>query len=134
MGDSINMAARLMCHNDASRGILVDQKTYNLCEGEFEFESLGETKVKGKSEPITIFRPVFAIPEAEKKTKNESAVSSDAVIGRDKEKKAILEVLQQLQSSPVVDILLFAADGGLGLSTFVNYAKTEAINQGCSIW
>lgn len=128
------MAARLMCHNDASRGILVDQKTFNLCQGEFEFENLGETKVKGKSEPISIFRPIFAIPEAEKKTKNENAMSSAAVIGREEEKSAVLEVLKQLQSSPAVDILLFSADGGLGLSTLVNYAKTEAINQGCSIW
>lgn len=133
MGDSINMAARLMCHNDASRGILVDQKTFNLCQGEFEFESLGDTKVKGKSDPISIFRPVFAIPEADKKTQNEATISSAAVIGRESEKKAITDVFKQLQSSPQVDILLFSADGGLGLSTLVNYAKTEAINQGCNI-
>ena len=128
------MAARLMCHTNASRGILVDQKTYNLCQDEFEFENLGETKVKGKADPISIFKPVFAISEVQKETKKVNVFNYDAAIGRVFEKQAILEVLNQLKSSPSVDILLFSAEDGLGLSTIVNYAKTEGLNQKCSIW
>ena len=134
MGDSINMAARLMCHTDAYRGILVDQKTFNLCQGEFLFDNLGEIKVKGKSDPIPIFKPLSATPEAEKKTQNEAAITSAGVVGREIEKRAINEVLKQLQSSPVVDILLLSAESGLGLSTLINYAKAEGVNQGCNVW
>ncbi|KAJ3330454.1 hypothetical protein HDU91_003571, partial [Kappamyces sp. JEL0680] len=99
MGDAINMAARLMCHKDASRGILCDEKTFNLCESDFQFENLGETTVKGKSSPIAIFRPVFAIPEADKNNTSNNTLAS-TVIGREAEKKAIMENLDQLANSP----------------------------------
>ena len=128
------MAARLMCHSYATRGILCDQKTYNLCSGEFQFDSLGETTVKGKKEPISIFRPVAAIPETEKINKPENAIATSEVIGREEEKQAILDNLNQLSTSSEVDMLFFLADGGLGLSTLVNIAQVEALKQGCNIW
>lgn len=128
------MAARLMCHKNASRGILCDEKTFNLCENDFEFESLGETTVKGKSSPIAIFRPVYAIAEADKNSKILNVLLNSAVIGREDEKKAIISTLGQLSSSPIVDINLFCAESGLGLTTMVNYAKVEALKQGCHVW
>lgn len=134
MGDAINMAARLMCHKNASRGILCDEKTFNLCETDFEFENLGETTVKGKSSPIAIFRPIDAIAEADKNNKSSNVLLNSAVIGRETEKKAIITTLEQLSSSPIVDLNLFCAEGGLGLTTLVNYAKVEALKQGCHVW
>ena len=67
MGDAINMAARLMCHKEAKRGILCDEKTFNLCETDFQFENLGETTVKGKNSAISIFRPLFTVQVEESK-------------------------------------------------------------------
>lgn len=134
MGDAINMAARLMCHKDAARGILCDEKTFNLCDSDFHFENLGETTVKGKASPIAIFRPVYAIAETDKNEATTKTSSNLVVIGREPEKTRIAETLKQLSSSPSVDLLLFCAEGGQGLSTLVNYSKAEAIKQGCSVW
>ena len=61
MGDAINMAARLMCLPDAQGTILCDERTYNLCETEFQFEKMGEQKVKGKDYAISVFQPSAAI-------------------------------------------------------------------------
>ncbi|KAJ3345941.1 hypothetical protein HDU91_007182 [Kappamyces sp. JEL0680] len=44
-----------------------------------------------------------------------------------------MENLDQLANSPSVDILLFTAEGGLGLTTLVNFARSEALKQGCHI-
>lgn len=134
MGDAINMAARLMCHKDAKRGILCDQKTFNLCESDFEFENLGETTVKGKANPIAIFRPIFAVLETEKNLVSPEAGVSSLVLGREKEKKAIFATLDQLTNAPIVNNLFFSAEGGQGLSALANYAKAEALKQNCHFW
>jgi Flp pilus assembly CpaF family ATPase len=134
MGDAINMAARLMCHKEAKRGILCDEKTYNLCESEYQFENLGETTVKGKSSPISIFRPVFLIPEGEKNTQENQALLSSGVIGREAEKKALSIAIEQLSNASIVDNLFFSAEGGQGLTTLANHAKAEALKQACHFW
>jgi hypothetical protein len=134
MGDAINMAARLMCHKDAKRGILCDQKTFNLCENDFEFEGLGETTVKGKPTPIAIFRPVFAVLETEQNLVSAHIGVNLSVLGREKEKKAIFSTLDQLTNSPTVNNIFFSAEGGQGLNTLANYAKAEALKQNCHFW
>ncbi len=54
-GDTINVAARLQ--GLAERGnILVAHETYRRTQGYFQFEKLMPTSVKGKSEPIQIYR------------------------------------------------------------------------------
>ncbi|KAJ3271160.1 hypothetical protein HDV01_007018 [Terramyces sp. JEL0728] len=131
MGDAINMAARLMCHKEARRGILCDEKTINLCENDFHFENLGETTVKGKNTAIAIFRPLYATPEAEKNSRSKNVLQNSQVIGREAEKKALLDTINQMNEGNEVNILLFHAEGGQGLTTLANYAKAEAIKQGC---
>jgi hypothetical protein len=134
MGDAINMAARLMCHKEAMCGILCDQKTYNLCENDFEFEVLGETTVKGKSSPIAIFRPQFAILETEKKLNSPTNIQNSTILGRVEEKKAIAQTLDQLSNAAEVNNLFFSAEGGQGLTSLSNYTKAEAIKQNCHFW
>jgi hypothetical protein len=134
MGDAINMAARLMCHKEAKRGILCDEKTYNLCENEYQFENLGETTVKGKNSAISIFRPMFVIPEAEKNSSANDSLLSSGVIGREAEKKAVANTIEQLSNANTVDNLFFSAEGGQGLTTLANHAKAEALKQGCHFW
>lgn len=122
MGDSINMAARIMCHSEAACSILCDERTYNLCEREFSFQILGEVVVKGKKHPISIFRPVEI-----KETTNTSNRSQDEkfeIIGRIKEKEAIRKAIESApRTEPAVVIL--EGEGGQGLSTLVALSKRE---------
>lgn len=124
MGDSINMAARLMCHPEAAENMLCDEKTYNLCKSLFSFQLLGETKVKGKAAPISIFRPVEAVNETEKKNDQSQNLP---LIGRIKERNAIRSKLGKYANRDVGSIMLIEADGGHGLNTLFDLIRNEAL-------
>jgi len=55
IGDSVNMAARLM-QNAPSGQALVNQNVRKATAEEFTWEELPPLRVKGKSEPVTVFR------------------------------------------------------------------------------
>ncbi|KAI9354579.1 nucleotide cyclase [Zopfochytrium polystomum] len=132
MGDSINMAARLMCHPEARNAMLCDEKTYILCKNEFEFEKLGETKVKGKANPIRIFRPLSARLEAIHDEAARAQISKE-IIGRAREKDLIFSVLHSFDKEEV-GVAVLEADGGQGLSTLFGFTKEEALGGGCLTW
>ena len=135
MGDAINMAARLMCHKEAKNAILCDQKTYNLCQGEFQFDNIGEIMVKGKAHPISVFRPVFSIAGGESSTTNLRAGNAkNLFLGRERERHLFNVVLSQMKISPTVNNFLVSAEGGLGLTTFANHCRTKAVKTGCYLW
>ena len=59
MGDAVNLASRL--EDVSERGqILVGPDTYRLTAPLFEFETLEPVKVKGKAEPVPVYRLVGA--------------------------------------------------------------------------
>src|SRR5574342_559822 len=59
IGDAINLAARM--EQTAVVGtVQISEETYKLVAPFFEFESLGEVEVKGKSAPIKTYRPLAA--------------------------------------------------------------------------
>jgi hypothetical protein len=136
MGDSINMAARLMCHPEAEQNLLCDEKTYNLCRNAFEIKPLGETIVKGKANPISIFRPLSATKEiSDNKQDDESKkIEQNATfIGREKERTAIKNLFGKMVNKEESGILILEAEGGQGLSTLYDYSLTEAKIRGCHI-
>lgn len=126
------MAARLMCLVAAKQSLLCDERSYNLSCGEFLFESLGETKVKGKAKPIAIFRPKATRPELPNGMRS-SATGSDAkhvLIGRVQEKAAILKVLETKEAT----LTIMEGEGGQGLSTLVEFLRDEANKRNAYIW
>jgi class 3 adenylate cyclase/tetratricopeptide (TPR) repeat protein len=56
-GDAINTASRLQGLAKSGE-ILVGYETYRQTEGYFEFEKLEATKVKGKAEPVSVYRMI----------------------------------------------------------------------------
>jgi hypothetical protein len=134
MGDSINMAARLMCHAEAHTGILCDEKTYNLCETDFNFLSLGETKVKGKNTAIAIFRPLGPKVDPGKAKKTEKVLTASEIIGRSKEKSIIQAALEKVGSDDVADVIVISAENGQGLTTMGQFLKADAGSKSCHLW
>ena len=63
IGDKTNLAARLMMAAEPN-SILCDEAVYAAAREQIVFESLGTITVKGKEEPVTIYRPVMERPSA----------------------------------------------------------------------
>ncbi|KAI9208088.1 nucleotide cyclase [Polychytrium aggregatum] len=136
MGDSINMAARLMFLDAASESILCDERTYNLTERAFVFDSLGEVKVKGKDHPISIFRPKEIRQEAEESNRRFAHDDQLEMIGRSKEKSTVIDAISSVKSggSEAASIVVIETEGGQGLSTFVKWSKQEIKKRKCLAW
>ncbi|MBW1868345.1 MAG: AAA family ATPase [Deltaproteobacteria bacterium] len=81
-GETINVAARLSDLAEA-RDILVGSDTYRASQTHFTFQSLKPAKVKGKSEPIPIYK-VLSEKTATARVSQEMQVSSE-MVGRDQE-------------------------------------------------
>ena len=56
IGDQVNLAARLM--QRAKDTILCDAATRRATRGRFEFDELAPVAIKGKTDPVAVFRPV----------------------------------------------------------------------------
>ena len=55
VGDTVNLASRI--ENITEPGTTyVTENTFNLTEGLFRFEGLGEHKIKGKDRPVKVYR------------------------------------------------------------------------------
>lgn len=77
IGNRVNLAARLM-----RGGILVDQATFEGARHQIEFETLPPLQVKGKEEPLPVFRP----------TAQRAQRAHRPLVGRQKELQQLLEV------------------------------------------
>jgi len=56
LGDCVNLSARLMS-NAPPLGVLADEETCRHSTGEISFKALSPIKVKGKANPIPVFKP-----------------------------------------------------------------------------
>jgi tetratricopeptide (TPR) repeat protein len=62
LGDKTNLAARLM--QAASDGILCDDAIYRAAQTSIAFEALPPLHVKGKAQPVAIYRPLSKTPQS----------------------------------------------------------------------
>ena len=121
MGDSINMAARLMFLKSAHRSMLCDDRTKELCE-HVEFEGMEPQKVKGKSYPINVYRPIRI---KEIVVENKTNLS---FIGRKKEIEIVHDAIRKhsvLGHSHIA--LTVEGDTGTGVTTMANIIEEEVI-------
>jgi CheY-like chemotaxis protein/class 3 adenylate cyclase len=56
LGDKTNLAARLMMRADAGE-ILCDEALFQIAQAHFDFEPLPPLIVKGKAQPVSVYRP-----------------------------------------------------------------------------
>jgi len=59
VGDTVNMASRMEGLADPG-ATYVTEDTFKLTEGLFRFEALGEKQIKGKKEPVKVYRAIAA--------------------------------------------------------------------------
>ena len=119
MGDTVNVAARLEDVSETGQ-IVVGPNTHRLTASLFRFDMLPPVRVKGKSEPIPIYRLV-ALKSAPESARGIAGLRSP-LVGRASELAMLIETVNSLQSraGSVTSIL---AEAGLGKSRLVSEAR-----------
>jgi class 3 adenylate cyclase/tetratricopeptide (TPR) repeat protein len=120
IGDVVNLAARLMqaaqtpSHAAAqlSPSILCNETTYDAAQSQFDFDALPPITVKGKMEPIAIYRPRAA--------RQVIVRSRTSLIGRERERMVIVEQLQTLLRGGAGGVIIIEGEAGIGKSRLVD--------------
>jgi class 3 adenylate cyclase/tetratricopeptide (TPR) repeat protein len=120
-GDTINLAARLSSLGNKN-DILVGQETYIQAEGFFDFGVLEPTKVKGKSEPINVYK-VISIKEHPKKVHRLQGVRAK-LVGRKVEMDQLKEGITRLLKNEGMTISI-CGTAGTGKSRLVEEFKSS---------
>jgi adenylate cyclase len=126
-GDTVNTAARLQSAAGAGQ-TLVSRGTFVLTQHAFAFESGGTLSVKGKAEPLPVYRLLGANdrPQTLRGLAAHGLVSP--LIGRDAELALLLGVAQRLRDGRA-QIVSLLAQAGMGKTRLVD-ALLEGI--GCA--
>jgi len=121
VGDTINMAARM--EQAAEPGtVLVTEETYRLVAPLFGAQDLGRIVVKGRDQPMAVFRIIAPLPVG--KPRGIAGLESP-LVGREGELGALQEALGRLQAG-LGGIVAVVGEAGLGKSRLVAEARNRA--------
>ncbi len=127
MGDAINLASRMQSAADPNT-ILVSENTHRLVASLFEFEDRGMLEVKGKQEPVHVYR-VLAARKGAVKTRGIAGLVSP-MVGRRREFSTLMQITEDLRNGhgSIVSII---GEAGLGKSRLVaEWRKAVQIQSG----
>ena len=123
-GDVINLAARLM-HADPG-AVLCDAPTVQAARGRIAFEPLEPIRVRGRAEPVAVFRPTGRAASV--------ARAETDVIGRRRELAVITERLAVARTGEHAGVTIVQADAGLGKSKLAGAAARRARDAGLRVF
>ncbi len=119
LGDAINLAARM--EQTAEPGtIQVAHDTYKLVKGMFVFEELGHTNVKGKEEPVKVYR-VLGRKAAKALVRGIEGLHAE-LVGREVEMQTLTRLVGDLKQG-VGRIVCIMGEAGMGKSRLVYETK-----------
>ncbi|MCB9133977.1 MAG: AAA family ATPase [Anaerolineales bacterium] len=128
-GDVVNLAARLMQaalkNVEHGNDILCDAETYTLAKDQIAFETLTPVAVKGKGEPVAIFRPLRAAEHALR--------PPTQIVGRETERARIADRLQTLLRGGQGGVIVLEGEAGIGKSRLVEDILRQAEAMGIAI-
>ncbi len=129
IGHSTGLASRLQTLAQPG-AVLVSGPVERLCDGYFEFRALGEAKLKGVSEAVSIYEVTGLGPLRTRFQRSEGRGLSKFV-GRERESAALGRAFE-LAASGSGQIVAVMADPGVGKSRLFHEFKT-AVAQRCKI-
>ncbi len=123
MGKAVALAARM--ESAAEPGtVLVSDNTYQLVAARFEWQALGEIRVKGIAHPVTVYRPLAHRPGGNARG---IAGLASPLVGRNQEFQALRQSLERLEAG-VGGVVTLVGEAGLGKSRLVTEMK-QIINR-----
>jgi len=125
LGDTINMASRFSGLAKPNE-IVVSPDTYHQSEGYFTFKPLEPTTVKGKTEPVRLYK-VLSPKEKPTKTHRLSGMRAE-LIGRKVEMAQLQEGIENLKNCKG-SILSIMGDAGTGKSRLIEEFRATLSSQ-----
>ncbi len=135
MGDTVNLAARLMSKAGGG-GTLCDTTTYQHTRRQVDFVVLPVVALKGKQQPVPIFQPQQVLQQRRgQATYAEHIDGIGSLAGRQSEVAQIAALLERLQASSasganrerrVGQVLLIEGEAGIGKSRLVQELRHMA--------
>jgi class 3 adenylate cyclase/tetratricopeptide (TPR) repeat protein len=118
LGDVVNLAARLM--QVAPGNILCETATFQATQADIEFETLPAVMVKGKAEPIPVYRPLGP------RKAGMRVGARPEIVGRTAERTLLAEQIQALQRGGPGATLIIEGEAGIGKSRLVDDLRRQA--------
>ena len=126
VGDTVNLASRM--ENMAEPGATnVTETTFNLTEGLFRFEALGEKPVKGKKEPVKIYR-VIAISSRRTRFDVSAERGLTPFVSRERELELLLDGFERAQAG-MGQAFSIMAEAGVGKSRLLYEFRKAVSNE-----
>jgi adenylate cyclase len=119
-GDAVNVASRLQAAA-APGTTLVSSETHALTHDAFAFESAGSVQLKGKTQPLTVYRllgPGTLRGEAQEEAVRPAGLARRTV-GRESELARLQDALRQMQQARA-QVVSVSGDAGIGKSRLVD--------------
>jgi class 3 adenylate cyclase len=111
-GDVVNTASRLQGAAPVN-GIAVSEQTYRATERVFEYEPLGPVEVKGKAEPLAIWRPLEARVRF---GADVTRTHTTPLIGREREKPLLIGTFERAAQERSCQLVTLVGEPGVGKS------------------
>jgi class 3 adenylate cyclase len=97
LGDAVNVAARVQTAADPGT-VMVTANTQRFISGAFDFEDRGDVDVKGKSEPLHLYRVVGLRAERKSSRGLEQVGLSSPLVGRAQDLQALVEAFSVVRA------------------------------------
>ncbi len=124
LGDAVNVAQRLEAAAEPGT-VTVSEAFYRITRGEFAYLDLGTARVKGKPEPLRLFRLSGELPPSERR----AVENAFPLAGRDAELSRLLAAVQQLQQGHGA-LAAVTGEGGMGKSRLLEELSGELVSRG----
>jgi len=126
VGDTVNTASRM--EELAEPGtVYVSDATFKLAEGLFQFEALGEKKVKGKEAPVMIYR-VLGITSRRTRFDVSAEQGLTPFVGRERELELLIDGFERAKDSRG-QALSIMGEAGLGKSRLLYEFRKAVANE-----
>lgn len=122
LGDEVNLAARLMQHA-APGEVLVSGYVHKIVPNGFVWQTLEPITVKGKSEPVPIFRAL-----GKQLTTTETSSFTRTLVGRKQELAQLASFARPILAERFAGLMVVYGEPGVGKSRLV-YEHRQQLNQ-----
>lgn len=128
MGEAVALAARMETAAEPGT-VLVSENTYRLVQSRFEWETLGEIKVKGVQAPVAVYRPLAPQDDLAYMERAQAFAFSPVLIGRQEQFETLKRRVEDLHDGRG-GIALVTGETGIGKSFMVAEVRHHFARQG----